>query len=174
MAQTYYETDVTSDLSVAGANANNKLLTTTSTPNTLAIGMGKGLTSFLHMWTEPGVPGASGSTGDYTVTMNVAIGASSANVSAQLERVSSSGTVQTSSSVSAEQSCTAGIKTFNWTALNLGAWSSGDRLRLKFNFINLAAHATDSTTIGLNTADEYVLTPWTILGPKPFAQAVLI
>jgi len=174
MAQTYYQRDTASDLSVAGANANNQLLTSTTTPNTLAIGMGKGGTSFIYFWTEPAVPGAAGSTGNYTVTCNVTVGATSANISAQLFRVSSSGTVQSTGTLSAEQALTAGIKTFNFTALSLGTWTAGDRLRALINFINLSAHQTDSCTIGLNSADEYVLTPWTIAGPKPFAQAVLI
>lgn len=174
MAVTYYQRDIASDLSVAGANGNTKLLTTTGTAGTLSVNMDKGGTADLYMWTEPTVPGAAGSTGNYTVTCNVAVGATSANVTAQLERVSAAGTVQTSGAVSAQQSVTAGIKTFNFTALSLGTWASGDRLRLRLNFINLASHQTDSATIGVNTSDEYVLTPWTIAGPKPFAFAVLV
>lgn len=174
MAVTYYQRDIASDLAVAGANANNKLLTATGAAATLTINMDKGGIAYAAFFTEPGVPSTAGSTGNYTVTCNVAVGATSANVDVQLIRITSSGVVQQAGLYSTPQAATAGIKTFTFTALNLGTWGSNERLRVDMRFTNLATHQTDSCQIGLNTSDEYVLTPWTIAGPKPYSFSVFV
>jgi hypothetical protein len=76
-----------------------------------------------------------------------------------LHRVNSAGTIQTSSSLSAEQTATAGVKTFTFSSQSLGTWASGDRLRVDYRYRN-AAHGGQSFDAAHGGTDNEVVAPW--------------
>lgn len=161
MAQTYILRDTASDLT-GGAEFNNQLLLTTGADGDIVFTVAAAATDIGSGFTEPGVPGTDGATGDYNpVEVEVEVGSTAIELSIQLHRVNPSGVVQTSSSASAEQQATAGIKTFSFTALSLGTWAAGDRLRVDYRARSTAAHGNTSITIGANTIDQEVVTPFT-------------
>jgi len=84
-----------------------------------------------YMFTATGVPGVNGANGDYQLILRMLVGNSNVKLSFQVHRVNSSGTVQASSSTTAEQLSSAGpILLFSLASVNLGTWAAGDRIRV--------------------------------------------
>jgi hypothetical protein len=168
MSAVFYLRNIDSDLSVGGALFNYDLLQQTGTAADISTGsIAATTTVFGYGFTESGIPGIDGATGNYTIRINVTTGNTNFQLAVQLNRVNSSGTVQTSSSLSAEQQGTAGVKTFNFTSLNLGSWVAGDRLRIDYRFRTTNTHGTNSLSFGTNTTDEQVDTPFIIAAAGP-------
>jgi hypothetical protein len=94
------------------------------------------------------------------VEMAVATGNTNVQLSVTLHRVNSAGTIQTSSSASAEQTATAGVKTFTFTSQSLGTWATGDRLRVDYTYRN-SAHGGQSFDAAHGGTDNEVIAPWT-------------
>lgn len=159
MTATYILNETTSDLTGGGGNFNVTLPTSAAIPNVLSVGGNP--TDYGSAFTASGVPGTDGATGDYTVEMNVTTANSDVEISVQLHRVNSSGTVQTSSSVSATQSgATTGVKTFTFTNQSLGTWASGDRLRVDYIGNRVTGHGTQQVVIGTQSTNAEVVTPF--------------
>jgi len=160
MATTYYLSNTNSDLS-GGADFSKKLLPSTETANTINFSVAKTSTETSYAWTEPGVPGTSGMTGDYTVEVYITVGNANMTVAANIHRVNSSGVVQSSATAASAVTATAGLKTFNWSSQSLGTWAAGDRLRVDYIF-TVSGHQAQSLTIQTGTTDTEVVTPWTL------------
>ena len=159
MPTTYRRTDTTSDLG-GGQDFNKAILlpgSDASGPQTVSLGNGETRTSY--GFTAPGVPGSTGITGTYTVEMNVASGNSNVALAVRLHRVNSAGTVQSSSALSAEQTATAGVKTFTFTNQALGTWASGNRLRVDYQYRN-TAHGGQSFDAAHGGVNNEVIAPW--------------
>jgi hypothetical protein len=158
-----YLRNITPDLTVSGALFNYQLLEATGTAATVATGnLSAGTTFSIYAFTNAGFPGVQGSAGDYSAKFNVTSGSTNIQLSVVLARVNSSGTVQASSSASAEQVASAGVKTFSFSSPSLGTWAAGDRLRIQYRLRNTQAHGNTSISFGANTTNEEVVTPWTI------------
>src|SRR5204863_512235 len=135
-----------SDLS-GGLDFNRELNPGTETAGSIAVSVAAGATEDSFGFTRAGQPGVSGITGNYIVEMNVTVANANIWLSVALARVDSGGVEQTRSSFTAEtQLSTTGQKTFSFTGLNLGTWSSGNRLKVYYRFRNAAA-SVQSVTI---------------------------
>lgn len=111
-------------------------------------------------FTEPLHPGTKASvTGTFTVKVKITTGQALSNIAVTVHRVNSSGTIQASSSTTANQSASAGTKTFSLTSVNLGTFAETDRLRVDYRMTGIAMGAV---TIILATEDPdcYVETPF--------------
>lgn len=158
MATNYVLRNLDSDLS-GGADFNKQLVVGTETQNSIEIPVVKGDTDVSYGFTNAGIPGTSGMTGDYTVEVYIVTGNAEWQVYCSIDRVNSSGVPQNLGTESAAQYCTAGLHTFNFTAQNRGTWQSGDRLRVRFFFYN-PTHSTSSIYIRTGTTDCEVVAPW--------------
>lgn len=164
MATVYILRSTDSDLTASGALANRNLNETTATLVDFSFGnLSVGTDTILIAgFTESGIPGADGITGNYSIEVDVNTGNTACQLSVQLHRVNASGTIQTSGTESSEQQATAGVKTFNFTNANLGTWASGDRLRADLRVRTTHSHGnTAAPIIGQNTTDSQYTAPWT-------------
>jgi hypothetical protein len=150
-----------SDLS-GGADFNKRLQIGTETADEITISVAGNATEDSLGFADVGQPDDDGITGDYTVEVNVlGIGLATINLSAAVARVNSAGVQQAISAFAAEQSGLPGIKTFSFTAINLGTWTAGDRLKVVYRFRNTLAIA-GSLDIQTGTTDAQIIAPWTI------------
>lgn len=155
----YWLSLTASDLT--GPNPSDWSKASTSSPvgwdgsTTLSCSVTKNSTERNYMFTPAGVPGTSGATGDYHLFLRIATGDSNIRVSFQLHRVNSSGTVQSSSSTTAEQTPTSSaMMQFSLTGVNLGTWNAGDRLRVDIIVRNTATSGSAKTiTLDLGRRD---------------------
>src|SRR5213592_3788158 len=150
-----------SDLS-GGLDFNRELNPGTETAGSIAVSVAAGATEYSFGFTRAGQPGVSGITGNYIVEMNVTVANANILLSTAVARVNSVGVLQTLSGFAAEQSAgSTGVKTFSLTSVNLGTWSSGDRLKVYYRFRNTAASA-QSVTLQTGTTSAEAMAPWTI------------
>lgn len=168
MARLYFLSNTNSDLTGAFHNKflypnNNSIATTLSTTTTGAGDIDSTRTVFA--FTPPLNPSQSGSLiGNYTVNVDVTTANNNHFLSVLLNRVDSAGILQSASTVSAENNITTtGIKTFTFTNLDLGTWTSGDRLRVDCRFRNSAMN-NQTSAIGVNDPDCNIITPFTVRG----------
>ena len=164
MARVYYMTTNNSDLT-GGADFNRKLeYEYTGAATALSVSIAAASTEVSRCYTEPLHPGASGSvTGNYTVSVFCSTANANINGTVTLHRINSAGTIQTSSAASSSVSFgTTGAKTFSFTSLSLGTFTSSDRLRVDFSFTNAAAHSASSFGIRFNDPDSDVITPFIV------------
>jgi len=162
MSTTYVKRNIASNLIVAGAAWNFQLLTTTGTVATSSVGVpGGGGTTSGYYFTQAGVPGTDGTAGNYTVTVNVMTAHNQVSLRVQVARVSSTGAVQAESTLSPELPGGTGEKMHTFTNPNLGTWTSGDRLRVRLQFVNshMQAQSVSVTHNGGNTA---TVAPWSL------------
>lgn len=158
MAQTFYLGSTASDLT-GGADWNRYLEQTTETAGTVNAPVAAGATEVQYGFTRAGVPSGGIVPGDFTVELENTQASTARHASIQLHRVDSSGVVQASSSISAEQTLSpTGVKTFSFTGVDLGTWSSGDRLRVDYRFRNSGGLAS-TFIIRTGTTDTEVVTP---------------
>lgn len=174
MAKTYYLSGTSSDLS-GGSAFSRKLLTATGTAGTITITHSGSTARDSYAWTEPGEPGAGGSSiGNFTVRANVTTASGNIYVSAALSRVNSSGVVQATTSYSAEQLAQpTGIKSFTFTDPALGTWVVGDRLRVTYRTRDYTGKSS-SFVIGTGTASEAVDAPFGALYSETLSEAVAV
>lgn len=160
MPTTYIQRSTTSDLAVPG-EYDRKLLEDADTVSDLLIALASSQTKTGYSFTEPGIPGASGVSGDYTVEVDIAAGDTSVQISAAVARVNSSGVEQATSAFTAEQVAAGAVLTFTFTNPSLGTWASGDRLRVAVRYRNSHAHTGRDVTVSFNTTEAQVVAPWT-------------
>lgn len=175
MTTTYYLEAVTSDLTTptpahwnynlnatapGASNVANNVSNTATPPNEID-----------YSYTQSGIPGTDGVTGDYTVTVVPNTTDSTLTLYIQLHRINSSGTVQNSSSLSAGQTLAA-TRTYTFSSLNLGTWASGDRLRMDFSQEGTGAHGNATADYSLGSTGTRIVCPWTISAPTP--RAIII
>jgi hypothetical protein len=117
-------------------------------------------------FTDVGVPGADGITGDYAVELDITTGATSYEISVAVARVNSAGVQQAISAFTAEQQATAGVKTFTRTAIDLGTWAAGDRLKVVYRIRSTRDHGgADTITVAHGGTNNEVTAPWTSAPP---------
>jgi hypothetical protein len=158
---TYVLRAANSDLS-GGADFSKRLQVGTETAGSITISVAGNATEDSFGFTDTGHPDDDGVTGDYTVEVSVlGLGLATINLSVAVARINSAGVQQTISAFAAEQAGTPGVKTFAFTAINLGTWAAGDRLKVVYRFRNTLA-LTGSLDIQTGTTDAQVIAPWTI------------
>lgn len=122
------------------------------------------------------------STGSFTARMEITSAASNTTVAARVHRVNSSGSIQASSSYTAEQS-SAATGTVNFPAITnpaLGSWASTDRLALEFRVTNNNPHggavgptfSTSISTTDLSTPFSQPITGTISEATTPAAETV--
>lgn len=167
MARLYFLSGTNSDLT-GGADFSRYLYpNNNSATTTLSISVAQATTAspeISYGFTSPIDPSIYGTTGNYTVVLDITTTNTNIQASVQLHRVNSAGTIQTSSAISATQTFGASptTYTFSFTNLSLGTWASGDRLRVDYRFGNAALHSASSFSIAINDPDCYVLTPFNV------------
>jgi hypothetical protein len=159
MPTTYYLSAIDSDLS-GGWSINKKLLPSTESASTAILSARKSKTEESYAFTEPNIPSTGGTTGDYSIEINVTVGSTDIYLSVSVSRINSLGAVQSTSSTTSEQQATAGVKTFNLSSVDLGTWASGDRLRVNYYHRNANTKDTVVITIQTGTTNTEHVTPW--------------
>lgn len=166
MARLYFLSSTNSDLT-GGADFTRALFyNNNAASTTVSVSVAANTTDVSYGFTPALHPGVYGDTGNYTVVVDVTTANTNIFCAITLRRVNSSGTVQTSSTASAEQQFnTTGAKTFSFTSLNLGTWASGDRLRVDYGLRNNATMGgAQSVSLGINDPDTRVETPFNVRG----------
>src|SRR3569833_333768 len=159
MAQTYYLSSLSSDLS-GGADFNRKQVSAKKTASSIVFNVAFNSTEDSFAFTEPGIPGSGGATGDYSVVVKISANNSTGpSLAIAWARVDSSGTQQAISSFTSSQAVTTTtqVLTFSATAVNLGTWAVGDRLKVVYRFINTAGGGRQFT-VETGTANAAVTT----------------
>ena len=163
MARIYYLSSTNSDLT-GGIDFNKHLTSNIGTASTISPAsdaksvngqeISRAYTQILH-------PGSAGTvTGNYTVTIDVTVANSNIFVSVRIHRINSTGTTQTSSTATAEQQISStGQKTFTLSSVNLGTFTSTDRLRVDYTIRN-SAMGSQSITIATDDVDSSIITPF--------------
>jgi hypothetical protein len=173
MTTTYRRTNTDSGLT-GGQDFNKAVLfPANDTTGSQSISLGNQETRTSRAFTDVGVPGTAGVTGTYTVEQETLVGNTNVVLAVTLHRVNSAGTIQTSSALSAEQTATAGTKTFTFTNLSLGTWAAGDRLRIDYRYRN-AAHGSQNFTVTHGGTNNEVVAPWTLAAPINITPAGMI
>ena len=131
----------------------------TETAGSITVALAASQTGAGYAFTPADFPGLQGAAGDYTVKVNVTTGNNRIFISVLVARVDATGVTQASSGLSAEQAATAGVKTFTFAGLDLGAWRVGDRLMVQYRFRN-SQNMSNTTVIQTGTANATVTTPW--------------
>jgi len=96
------------------------------------------------------------------VTIDVTVANSLVFVSVQIHRINSTGTIQTSSTTTAEQQISStGKKTFTLSSANLGTFTSTDRLRVDYKIRNSdMGRGSQSITTATDDVDSSIITPF--------------
>lgn len=160
MSTTYVLRNTVSDLG-GGADFSNVIRQGVAIFGTQNVFVVANTTEDSYGFTQPGDPSTAGTTGVYSVNIDIVTGNNQIQASVSLQRIDSTGAVQSTSAFSLEQTATAGVKTFNFPATNLGVWASGDRLRVTYRFRN-QNNMLQSISIHTNTSGATVIVPWTV------------
>ena len=146
-----------SDLT-GGADFSNMLASFTRTTSTLAISVAANATETSYGFTDAHRPAnADWETGTITVKVQVTSANSAINCSVQADRLNSAGSVQESSTATAEQTLSAtGTFTFTVASTNWTAGACTDRLRIRYIFRNTNTHTAQSVTIQLDSVNTEV------------------
>lgn len=162
MAQRYYLSSTNSDLSTSSLFNKVVLSNVDGSPTALSVSVAQASTATGHWFTTPLNPGTKGSvTGDFTLSIDVTTSSADISMYFYLSRVNSSGTVQTTSSNSSTILLdTTGVKTLSLSSVDLGTFTSTDRLLTALVFTNAALHSTRSVGINQNTSNTFVTTPF--------------
>ena len=137
------------------------ILTTTAAAATVATSQPTtGATEIGYAYTLSNVPGASGVAGTWTVEVNVTVAFATSMIAVQIHRVNSTGTVQASSTTTAEQAgSSTGVKTFSVDASGIGTFGATDRVRVDYRFRNTSTMTAGGPTIQFNTVDAQIIMP---------------
>lgn len=171
MAQTYRFTATTAGITVNATTTHDLVANTGSGSDQITATNAGGVASFYYV-TAASNPGASGTTGNYTIVTNVSAGASSTQARVYAHRINSTGTIQQSSAATAYQS-TAGTGdiTYTFTSLNLGTWGATDRLAIQVEVQNNNPHGgAVGPTYDWTATNSRVDAPWTLA--NQFQQTV--
>lgn len=126
---------------------------------------GGGATANGYAFTQPGIPGVDGATGNYIVELDLPTSHANIAISVAVARVNSSGTQQAISAFTAEQTGVSGVSIYNLAAVNLGVWAAGDRLRVTCRFRNTNTMNIRSVTIAHGSLNNEVTTPFAHVDP---------
>ena len=131
----YYLKALTSDLT-GGADFSREISTPTETAGSITVSVANSSTETSYGFTKAHKPSnAAWETGGVTVLVNVTTAHADMFLSIQVDRINSSGTVQESSTATAEQNINStGVKTFNVSSTNWTAGSCDDRMRVRYIF----------------------------------------
>lgn len=144
----------------SGQVGNRKLLEGSEGANTVSKAIGAADDAYLNCFTEPAVPGITGtSSGTFSVVLRAETTGGTTQaiaLSVRLDRVNSSGVSQANTGLSAEQSTSINSfsdLTFTFTDPALGTWVSGDRLRVavRCRTTGLAGRTINFETGGTHT-----------------------
>lgn len=161
-ATTYTLRSANSDCT-GGADFTRELRSGTETAGSITFSVANGATEDSLGFTPAGNPSTDGTTGNYTVEVSVTTGSSAIQGSVAVARVNSSCVQQQISAFTAEQTMTAGVKTFTLNSINLGTWGAGDRLKVVYRFRSTNTHGgAASLTIETGTADTEATAPWSL------------
>lgn len=140
MPRTYFLYSTNSDLTVAGATYNKYFLPNlingpAATAQSITIAGSSNLTA--SAFTYQFHPGDHAQTGSYTASLQISTANTNAFLSTRWHRINSAGTVQTSTTSSAEQQLSSATAyAFNWGGVNLGTFANTDRIRVDYMFRN--------------------------------------
>lgn len=168
MAETYFLTETASDLSVPGDNWDNEISRSAPAAGTLQQSVPAGNTETDYGFTPSGDPSTEGGTGSRTWTVTVEFSTQSADMemAVNVHRINSTGTVQSSGTLSGEQTCNSATLTFTFASTDLGTWASGDRFRVDFQVRSTAAHGNTMVAHTISGSGTRVEAPWTIDGAR--------
>ncbi len=166
MAETYFLTTVSSDLSVPGDNWDLEIDRTAPGADTQTETVSSGTTETDYGFTPAADPDVDGGSGSRTWTVTVELSTQSADMemAVNIHRVNSSGGVQASATLSSEQTCNSATLTFTFSATDLGTWASGDRFRIDFQVRSTAPHGNTMIAHTIGSSGTRVDAPWTISG----------
>ena len=164
MAETYFVTVTASDLSVPGDNWDNEISRTAPGAATLQTSVPAGNTETDYGFTPAGDPSTDGGTGSRTWTVRVELDTQDATMelAVNIHRVNSTGSVQSSGTLSAEQTCNSASLTYTFSSTDLGTFASGDRLRVDFQARSTAGHGNSMIRHTISGTGTRVDAPWTI------------
>jgi hypothetical protein len=174
MATTYYSRDTNSDLSGGGSFSYQLLRAAGAAATLTGFAVGKAATVAADLYTDPNDPSDSGSsTGTWTFEINIVSGDANVQLTPSLYRINSSGGTLSGPISATPQNTNAGVLTFSWTNPALGTFAATNRIRVGLSFLN-GTHTNATLDIGFNDNNSEFITPYTLVGPKPFAFAVSI
>lgn len=157
---TYYLTGTNSDLS-GGVVFSKSLKKTTGSAGSITVPVSNSATEESYGYTDAGVPNnaAWGSGLSFTIKVNVTTASSSIFLKVRVSRVNSAGTVQQSSSYTAEQALSStGVKTFSLSSVSFSGGSATDRIRVDYSFRSTNSHGgSASVVIDDGTTNESVV-----------------
>lgn len=135
MARTFYTSTTASDLSTGG-DFSNALADAQEAASSITLTAAASGTAAGSYFTAPDVPGTGGtSTGTFTIRTNITTAQAGVNFRANLMRVNSAGTVQTTV-LGTYAAASAGVRIQTYTDPALGTWATGDRLRVQYQIQN--------------------------------------
>ena len=155
---TYYLKGIASDLT-GGADFSKEISTVVETAGSIAVSVANGATETSYAFTKAHKPSnAAWGTWATTVKVNVTTAVANMFLAIQIDRVNSAGTVQESSTATAEQQLSAtGVYTFNVASKAWSAGACGDRIRVRYIFRSANGHGTAlSVTIATGVANNEV------------------
>jgi hypothetical protein len=161
MARLYFLSDLNSDISAPGDFSKELLPNISNSLATLSTTVAGNSSESAYGVAEPLDPGSAGSvTGNYTFSVNCTTAGTNMVVGFRVARINSAGTLQTESALSTEVSlATTGVKTATLTSINLGTFTSTDRLRVTYAFRNTGT-GNRTAAIECNSVNTYVITPF--------------
>jgi len=144
---TYYLRSDNSDLS-GGTDFNNKLLSSGGSQGPIDIDFDLLEQRTSYGFTEPNVPyNNDWETGGFTVKVNISSGDINIACKISVSRINSSGAQQQVTTETAEQTMTAGVKTFDVTSKDWSAGNYTDRIRVNYMFRNTSVKTTAAITV---------------------------
>ena len=161
MARLYFLSNVNSDITAPGDFSKELLPNISGSLATVSSTVAGNSTELAYGVTEPLDPGVAGSVvGDYTFSFDCTGAAANMVVAFRVARINSAGTMQTESALTSEISIsTTGVKTATLTAIDLGTFTSTDRLRVTYSLRNTAS-GNKTISVDVNSVNSYVLTPF--------------
>lgn len=175
MSLTYYERDITSDLT-GGVRFNKKILDTTATASTMRVIVAALTTETNYFFSDPNVPNlTTWQAGTWTTYINIPANPDSyIYLAIAIDRINSSGTLaSTVMPLTAEQNLAYSkvVYTFAGNGSSQSA-SATDRIRINCQFRN-SSHLSRYVDLELNTSTESIITPLEALAPPVALKGVM-
>lgn len=143
-----------SDLS-GGSDFDKELSSGTESANSVTARTAGGSTETSYAYTVANVPNNNDwNTGTITVEVNITTANSNVELSMSASRLDSAGSVQETSSATAEQNCgSTGVLNFTIPSTNWSAGACGDRLRINYIFRETAGMSPQDVIIETGTTN---------------------
>jgi hypothetical protein len=136
MSVTAYFLSNNAEGTLTGGGAQNKKLETAPAAGTWSPAVGTSTTVYSSFFSPSGDPGVGGLTGLFYIAVDITVGNTNALYNVVLNRVNSSGVVQTTATGTETTVGTSGTYFFKFAGQSLGTWASGDRLRIDVKIRN--------------------------------------